>query len=332
MKPPEFWNHAEGRDGAPMLRTLLSPLGWAYGALTRRRIRRAEPFDAGVPVVCVGNATVGGTGKTPVALYLLHSLRRLGIETHALSRGHGGVERGPVEVTHNHSALEVGDEPLLLATAAPTWVSHDRASGARVAVAHGAKAIVMDDGHQNPDLRKSLSLLVVDAETGFGNGRILPAGPLRERVTDALARADAAILMMPGPDYDPAPELVAQLGNLPVIPAWLSATAAAPPGPLHAFAGIGRPDKFFDTVRRIGGTVVEQTAFADHHRYRPEELATLALMARERGATLITTDKDYVRLPTGFRRAVHRLPVEVQFGDELTLRALLHPVIEKARR
>ena len=331
MNAPEFWNHARGRDGAPVLRTLLTPLGWLYGALTRRRLARGVAFDPGVPVICVGNATVGGTGKTPVAIYLLQSLRRLGIEAHGLTRGHGGLEDGPVEVGPRHSALEVGDEPLLLATVAPTWVAKSRADGARAAVANGAQAIVMDDGHQNPDLARSLSLLVVDAQTGFGNGRIVPAGPLRERVADAVVRADAVILMQPDADFEPSPELIAQLGGVPIIPAWLMATRAAPPGPLHAFAGIGRPDKFFDTVRRVGGRVVEQTAFADHHRYRPEELQTLALMAREAGATLITTDKDYVRLPLGFRKAVTRLPVEVQFGDELTLRQVLHPVVHAAQ-
>ena len=332
MRAPEWWNIPEGRYAAPLRRALLSPLGWFYGALTRRRLRSAAPIDPGVPVICVGNATVGGTGKTPVVIYLLESFRRLGFEAVALSRGHGGSEAGPALVAPSHSALDVGDEALLLATVGPAWVSRSRAAGAETAVADGAQLIIMDDGHQNPDLLKTLSLLVVDAEIGFGNSHIVPAGPLRERAADALSRADAVILMMPHADYEPDPDLLAQLNTRPVIPAWLSPRAALPEGPLHAFAGIGRPDKFFDSVRRIGGKVVEQTAFADHHLYRPEELEMLALMARESGATLITTDKDYVRLPAQFRRGVARLPVGVEFGDELTLRRLLHPLVERLKR
>ena len=331
MKAPEFWNHREGRDAAPKLRALLTPISWLVARTTAKRIAQGRPHDPGVPVICVGNASVGGTGKTPVVMYLVESFRRMGIEAVALSRGHGGREPGPVEVGRGHSALDVGDEALLLATVGPAWVARDRVEGAEAAVTMGARCIVMDDGHQNPSLEKSLSLLVVDAEIGFGNGRVVPAGPLREPAQAALSRADAVILMMPGPDYNPAPELVAEFGKLPVIPAWLAARSGVPQGPLHAFAGIGRPDKFFDSVRRAGGEIVEQTAFADHHSYRPEELQMLALMAREVGATLITTDKDYVRLPARFRRAVARLPVGVEFGDELTLRRLLHPIIVKSR-
>jgi len=332
MRPPDFWNHRDGRRSAPTLRLLLTPLSWLQRAGVRRRFKHADPFDPNIPVICVGNATLGGTGKTPVVLYLVESLRRLGIEAVALSRGHGGTERGPLEVTRNHTATDVGDEPLLLASIAPTFISRDRSEGAKLALIHGAQAIVMDDGHQNPDLAKTLSLLVVDGETGFGNNTVFPAGPLREPVVDAVARADAVILMLPGPDHDPDPELIAQLGKLPVIPAWLTARRAPPSGPLHAFAGIGRPDKFFNSVRAAGGDIVEQTAFADHHPYRPEELQMLAFMAEEAGATLITTDKDYVRLPTGFRQGVARLPVMVEFGDELTLRRLLHPVVSRYTR
>jgi len=331
MRPPEFWNIREGKDAAPVLRALLSPLGWLYGWATRRKLK-ATPVDAGVPVICVGNASLGGTGKTPIVIYLVESLRRLGFEAVALSRGHGGQEGGPTLVSVKHTALDVGDEALLLGSKGPTWIAKDREAGARAAVEQGAKVIVMDDGHQNPDLKKTLSFLVVDAEIGFGNGRVFPAGPLRERPEDALTRADAVILMMPYEIYEPRPELIKSFGKLPVIPAWLSAKSAVPEGPLHAFAGIGRPDKFFNTVRRVGGEIVEQTAFADHHLYREEELITLAEMAREAGATLITTDKDYVRLPAGFRRGVARLPVAVEFGDELTLRQILHPVIESLQR
>ena len=313
-----------------MLRALLSPLGWLYGAVTRAKLRR-EGADVGVPVVCVGNASLGGAGKTPIVIYLLESFGRMGLDVAALTRGHGGAEAGPVAVGPEHSARDVGDEALLLGAAGPTWVSRDRVLGAAKALEGGADVIVMDDGYQNPDLKKDLNLLVVDAEVGFGNGRVFPAGPLRERAEEALARADAVVLMMPDADFDPAPALVAMFGDLPVVPAWLAARERVPGGPLHAFAGIGRPEKFFATVERSGGTLVGATAFPDHHVFREDELAGLARDARAAGATLITTDKDYVRLPAGFRKGVARLPVGVEFGDELLLRSVLHPVIARAK-
>ncbi|MBC6412653.1 MAG: tetraacyldisaccharide 4'-kinase, partial [Hyphomonadaceae bacterium] len=211
MKAPEFWNRIEGRDAAPMIRTLLTPVSWITCWATRRRFRITESLDVGVPLICVGNATLGGTGKTPVTIYLLKSLRRLDINAVGLTRGYKGRERGPVPVLKEHTTADVGDEPLLLARHAPVWVSAGRDEGARAAVSHGATAIVMDDGHQNPRLEKTLSLVVVDAEIGFGNGRIFPAGPLREPLGDALERADAIILMKPALDYDVSETLLKQL-------------------------------------------------------------------------------------------------------------------------
>ena len=330
MRPPEFWNEREGRDAAPTLRLLLRPFGALYTWLGRRRRAQVTPLDPGVPVICVGNATLGGTGKTPVALYILKSLRRLGVNAHGLTRGYGGQLKGPVPVNPRHTAADVGDEPLLLARAAPVWVSVARDEGAAAAVSEGADAIVMDDGHQNPSLAKSLSLLVVDAEVGFGNGCVVPAGPLREPLKDALARTDAVILMKPEPGYEVDEHLAAQLSGVRVIPAYLKARAAPPPGKLYAFAGIGRPNKFFDHLRRMGADVVEARPFADHHVFTDSEVEELFFLASEYGASLITTEKDHVRLPPGYRRGVLSLPVDVQFEDELSLRALLHPVVVAA--
>ncbi|MGB6229337.1 MAG: tetraacyldisaccharide 4'-kinase [Litorimonas sp.] len=331
MRPPEFWNIREGRDGAPLIRTLLRPLGAIYAWAGRRRRVRTESFDPGVPVICVGNATLGGTGKTPVAIYLLKSLRRLGINAHGLSRGYGGRLSGPVPVNPRHTAEEVGDEPLLLARFAPVWVSTARDEGARAAVSEGADAIVMDDGHQNPHLAKTLSFLVVDAEVGFGNGCVFPAGPLREPLRDALARTDAVILMKPTANYEIEDHLAAQLSGQTVIPAFLAPGGDPPEGRLFAFAGIGRPNKFFDQLRRMGAELVEEVPFADHHRFTDREIEGLFTLASERGAALITTEKDHVRLPDGYRRGIHSFPVEVRFEDELTLRQLLHPIVVAAR-
>ena len=277
MRPPEFWNHREGRDAAPMIRTLLAPISWIYGWAAARRLKTTDSYDVGLPVICVGNATMGGTGKTPVAIYLLKSFRRLGIDVVGLTRGYGGQEKGPMPVQPDHTATDVGDEPLLLARHAPVWVSAGRDDGARAARSHGAKVIVMDDGHQNPQLEKTLSLLVVDAELGFGNGCIFPAGPLREKLKPSLQRADAVILMKPSPDFEIDDHLAQQLKGHIVIPAYLTPSKAPPKGKLYAFAGIGRPNKFFDSLRRHGAEIVEEMPYADHYKYKDEDIESCLL-------------------------------------------------------
>jgi len=234
-------------------------------------------------------------------------------------------------VQKNHTAEDVGDEPLLLARHAPVWVSAGRDDGARAARSYGAKVIVMDDGHQNPQLEKSLSLLVVDAEIGFGNGCVFPAGPLREKLKPSLKRADAVILMKPSSDYEIDDHLTEQLKGQIVIPAYLAPASPPPKGKLYAFAGIGRPNKFFDSLRRHGGDIVEEVPYADHYKYKDEDIENLFLLASEYEASLITTEKDHIRLPKGYRKGVHSWPVSVVFEDELTLRRLLHPIIKQAQ-
>jgi tetraacyldisaccharide 4'-kinase len=310
-----------------MIRTLLRPIAWIYAKAVRRRFATTESCDVGIPVICVGKATMGGTGKTPIVIYLLQSLRRMQLNAVGLTRGYGGQQKGPIPVHPRHTAQDVGDEPLLLARHGPVWVAEGRDDGARAARSHGAQIIVMDDGHQNPQLAKTLSLMVVDAETGFGNGCVFPAGPLREPLSDALDRADAIILMKPTADYEIETHLAEQLKGKKVIPAYLAPQAEPPRGKLYAFAGIGRPNKFFDALRRHGGEIVEEIPFADHHPYNDADIESLFLLASEYEASLITTEKDHVRLPKGYRKGVHAWPVKVVFEDELTLRQLLHPVI-----
>lgn len=329
MKPPAFWTPENGK--ADMRSLLLSPLGWVYNYFVSRRIKTTQPLDVGIPVICVGNATLGGTGKTPVAIYLLKSFQRLGIGAVGLTRGYGGTEKGPVIVHPKHSAADIGDEPLLLAKHAPVWVSAARDDGARTAAAYGAKVIIMDDGHQNPMVKKTLSLLVVDAETGFGNGCVFPAGPLRENLSAALARTDAVILMKPAPDYTINEVLAQQLEGQVVIPAYLAPAAPPPKGKLFAFAGIGRPEKFFNSLRAHGGDVIDSIPYSDHYKYKDEDIESLFLLASEYGAGLITTEKDYVRLPKGYRKGVTQWPVSAVFEDELTLRRLLHPIVNAGR-
>ncbi len=312
---PEFWARPGG-----LASRLLEPLGWAHGAAGAARRALARPYHAAVPVLCVGNLVAGGAGKTPVALSLARLLAARGARPHILTRGYGGTVFGPTAVDPaRHDAAQVGDEALLLAEAAPTWVARDRAAGARAAAAAGAGLIIMDDGFQNPGLHQDLALLVIDGAYGFGNGRIIPAGPLREPLARALARTAAVVLM--GADEA---AVAAQLGTTPVLRANLVPVAGTARGDaVVAFAGIGRPEKFFGTLAGVGCRIVARHAFPDHHRYDAAELARLAAAADAAGARLVTTAKDAVRLPPEWRARITILPVEVRWQDEAALAALL---------
>lgn len=331
MKPPAFWTSAPAGPGAKIARLLLSPLGAIQTAATANRLKSAgRRVDAAV--ICVGNLTMGGSGKTPVVAHILDRLTAMDVTAHALSRGYGGRLKGPCQaVPERHTAADTGDEPLLLARHAPVWISRDRAAGAIRAIIDGAEAIVMDDGFQNPALHKDLSLVVIDGETGWGNGRVFPAGPLREPVTTGLSRADAVVVMVTGPedtpDYD---RLGLEDLQKPVLRAWLEPADPPPPGPLVAFAGIGRPEKFFDAIRRQGGDLVDTAGFADHHVYTARDLDRLADLAESHDATLVTTEKDAVRLPAGFREKVWVSVVQARFADAGALDALLQGGMDAA--
>lgn len=318
MRAPEFWSgQATGRDSALMLQALLTPVSWIYGWAVARKIAHAKPERVGVPVVCVGNLTLGGAGKTPVTRIVR---RLLGDGAHVLMRGYGGREKGPLQVTPAMDHRDVGDEALLHAKDGPTWIARDRAAGAKAAIAAGARAIVMDDGFQNPSLAKDLSIVVIDAAVGVGNRKVFPAGPLRERLNQGVARASAFVLMGVGD----APWLEA--GARPVLRARIASIGAAPEGPLVAFAGIARPEKFFDTLSAMGADVSEAVPYDDHHAFSESELDWLATLARERGARLITTEKDHVRLPAARRGEIAALNVAARFEDEAALAALLAPI------
>ncbi|HSR73145.1 MAG TPA: tetraacyldisaccharide 4'-kinase, partial [Kiloniellales bacterium] len=323
MRPPEFWT----RDGPAA--QLLAPLGLAYGLGGRLRLALGRRAQAGVPVVCVGNLTVGGAGKTPVVLALLERLSERGWPAHVLGRGYGGQAAGPLRVDpDSHEASEVGDEALLLARAAPTWVARDRAAGARAAVAAGAPALVLDDGFQSPRLVQDLALVVVDAGSGFGNGRVLPAGPLRETVEAGLARADAVVLLGDGEADKRLGDRLARAGK-PLLRARIE--PAVEPSAwrgrrILAFAGIGRPDKVFATLATLGAKAVGTRAFADHHPYRRAEIEALLAEAKRRDAVAVTTEKDAVRLPPDLRTRVETLPVSVRWDDPAALDALLAPL------
>ena len=330
LSTPRWW-YVRERDRAsmPITRMLLRPLSWIWAAATARRIARASPVDPGAPVICVGNITMGGTGKTPVVREILDRLRARGIAAHGLSRGYGGRLDGPVQVELNaHSTAEVGDEPLLMAKDGPIWISRDRAAGAVAAVQAGAEAVVMDDGHQNPTLAKRLSLIVVDGETRdgewpFGDGAVFPAGPLREPLAVGLARADAVVLMLPQDVAAADPALLALFGQTPVLIARLTPAEPPPAGPQVGFAGVGKPWKVERALQAAGCELADFAPFPDHFAYDGAVLARLAARAEDFGAGLVTTEKDWVRLPAEWRDRVTPWPVRAQFEDEAALEALL---------
>ncbi|MCH2250993.1 MAG: tetraacyldisaccharide 4'-kinase [Cognatishimia sp.] len=330
MRPPAFWNWAPQRFSLHSI--MLAPLGWLYRAITARRVAQPAALKADIPVLCIGNLNAGGTGKTPTAIALIQHLRSKGLTPHVISRGYGGSATELTRVDErNHSAALVGDEPMLLAAFAPTWVSADRTEAAKAAQEAGADIILMDDGFQNPSLFKDASIIVADAQRGFGNGRCIPSGPLREPVAKGLARGDLLLTIGDTAAQALFDSLWAPQVSLPHARAHLAPLQTGmdwTATPFMAFAGIGYPEKFFATLRAQGATILQTHALDDHQPLTTALLQRMEADAARLGAQLVTTEKDAVRLPAAYRRKVLTLPVRLEVEDWADIDALLDRILK----
>jgi len=327
MQAPKFWYRSRSWQAV-----LLSPFGALYAWATARRQKNARPTRVDIPVICIGNLNVGGTGKTPTTIALAQLLSARGIAVHIVSRGYGGSLLAVTQVDPRiHTADETGDEPLLMAAFAPTWVANERVAAARAAQNAGADVILLDDGFQDPSLTKDLTIIVVDAARGFGNGCCLPAGPLRESVHVGLKRANAVISIGEAEEQSKFREkytnrvccikhLSASLKPIEMGMPWAK-------GRYLAFAGIGDPEKFFATLRGLGAPLVRTVALDDHQKLSRPMIQRLMKEAQFMNAQLVTTEKDAARLPADLRSGILSLPVRLEFDDANALETLLEPVL-----
>ena len=328
LATPRWWYV---RDRAPgfVMRHVLRPVSWIWAAATARRMARAEPFDPGVPVISVGNLTVGGSGKTPVVREVLARLRAKGVNAQGLSRGYGGKLEGPHKVDPAaDTAADVGDEALMLGRDGDFWIARDRAAGALAMIEAGATSIVLDDGHQNPALKKSLSLIVVDGETRdnawpFGDGAVFPSGPMREPFHIGMARADAIVLLLPADLPQADPDLLHILSGKPVLIARLEPAEPPPAGPQVGFAGIAKPWKVEHALKAAGCDLQDFIPFPDHQAYAASDMRFIVERAKVYDAGMVTTEKDWVRLTPKWREKVKAWPVRARFEDEAALDRLL---------
>lgn len=331
MRAPGFWWRGPADTGAA--EAALWPLARLYAAATARRVATSTGFRPEVPVICSGSLVVGGSGKTPTIIALVSEVERRSLRPIVVTRGYGGRERGPIRVdARRMTARDVGDEPLLLSAFAPVVVARDRAAGARLAVAEGAEVILLDDGFQNPSVARDLNLVVVDAAVGFGNGRVLPAGPLREPVAVGLGRANGLIVIGDERDRATLHQRWPQIARLHRLDARLAPLATGMDWSglrVVAFAGIGRPEKFFDTLEALGADIVRRIPLADHQQFTPALLTRLRREAQSSSSQLVTTEKDAARLPEAFRREVLTLPVRLEWSDPAAVATLLDPLLTR---
>lgn len=325
-RTPKFWYQYESS-----LSVLLRPLSWAYFWGFRIKRYMVHRWTVACPVVCVGNVVAGGAGKTPTTIALAELLKDLDLTPHLLTRGYGGEEQGPHLVSDGDAASLVGDEALLLAQISPTWVSRKRFRGARAALSAGADVIIMDDGLQNFSLEKDISFLVIDGERGLGNQELIPAGPLREPLENLCQRVSAVIFV--GEDYH---DLKSQLSHLPLFTAHVKLVGKSwtkfQNKRVLAFAGIAHPAKFFETLRQRGCALIGQRAFPDHHPYEGKDLRPLIQRAAESKASLVTTEKDFTRIPLKYRSYVSPMPIKLVFDRPKDVVAFMKDELERVKQ
>lgn len=343
-REPAWWYGAESQSVA----ACLQPVALLYGAAAAARMRFAVPYRSKLPVICAGNFTAGGTGKTPLALHLADRLKAIGEMPVFLTRGFGGRAKGPmwVDAAH-HSAIDAGDEPLLLVRSAPVMVARDRRAGAMAIEAAGeASVIIMDDGLQNPSLAKDVTIAVIDAERRFGNQRVIPAGPLRAPLGFQMGLCNAIVLNDNGAEQAGAAGYAEKLGETfkgPILHARIEPRDPTPwlrNANVYAYAGIGNPQRFFGLLERLGATLVERQIFADHQVLTDCEAGRLLNQASAANAILVTTEKDLARLPDGngllgeLKRASRVLAIRSVFGaaDQGLLDSLIYSALAARRR
>ncbi|HYD19713.1 MAG TPA: tetraacyldisaccharide 4'-kinase [Patescibacteria group bacterium] len=316
MRTPPFW-YDQTTEKHKWAARLLGPAGLVYGWVVEKRFDFYYPVPLAKPVICVGNITTGGAGKTPVVMSLVSMMAEAGYNPHILTRGYGGEEEGPLQVSPGRdTAADVGDEALLLVEKAPTWVATSRPLGAQAAIDTGATVIIMDDGFQNPGIHKDVAFVVVDGTSGFGNGRVIPAGPLREDIGRSLARAHAVVIV--GEDKAGVADTVRKHGDTPLFYAQLRPDAENPDlfgKPVFAFAGIGRPEKFKDSLIAAGAMLEGWGSYPDHFAYVEEDLRELIAAADAKNAIIVTTAKDHVRLPPALKARVQKFTVHLHWQD-----------------
>ncbi len=330
FKAPAFW-YNQKTTSQKILKHVLSPLGWLYASIVEKRFGMYTPVPMSKPVICIGNLTVGGNGKTPTVLSLAGLFINKKYNTHLLTKGYGGEETGPIQINAEIDTAEyVGDEALLLAEHAPTWVSVNRAIGAQNAIDGGAEIVIMDDGFQNPIIYKDFSLVVIDGKVGFGNQHIMPSGPLREDIEKGILRADAVLII--GEDRTRVTEQIKDIKDIPILSAKLVAARNNPKikdKRIAAFAGIGRPSKLKETLEDYGANVIMWKEFPDHYLYHESDLLDFIFNARSADLPIITTSKDYVRIPENMKKAMNVFSIKLEWKNKEEIISLIEEAINK---
>jgi len=326
MREPWFW-HSHSIT-AKTIAAALWPFSAAYDFGQRIRWRMTAPTTAPAPTICIGNATLGGVGKTPFSIALYELLQEDDVHVQFLTRGYGGVESGPIKADPAiHSAAQIGDEPLLLARKGPTWIARDRRVGANAAAQDGADIIIMDDGYQNPTLQKTVNILLISADNPYGNGKVFPAGTLREPLARAQARADITVYV--GRNMKTSQNAADNQGT--PFAAWLEPDETPPPQRVLAFSGIGHPERFFELLRNRDFDVARTVSFPNHHPLSTQNLSALKSLARELNAAMITTEKDYVRIPSGQKENILTFPVRMKINQPTLLLDTIRTMIDQSK-